>query len=86
MTTHDAVLFAGEGMQLLPPGLHSHVHGHEDTFPTFLDLRQLALLDIFKNLIQNKVAQGNTAFFKILIKIKWFQSKSKADKPACDRN
>ena len=34
----------------------------------------------------NKVAQGNTAFFKILIKIKWFQSKSKADKPACDRN
>ena len=47
VTTHDAVLFAGEGMQLLPPGLHSHVHGHEDTFPTFLDLRQLALLDIF---------------------------------------
>ena len=35
----------------------------------------LAYLKIFKNLIQNKVANHKSAFFKILIKIKSLESK-----------
>ena len=38
-------------------------------------MRKLGLLNIFKNLIQNKVANHKSAFFKILIKIKSLESK-----------
>ena len=58
-------------------GSFEHVGARRGHTPFFrLDASDLGLTNIFRNLIQNKVVGEKSAFFKILIKIKYISIKT----------